>query len=748
MSHAESPAPESEERTGEVLRRLVDAAEAEAAEREVEAPVRRSALLVGAAGGALDVGAAGEIEAARGGGSALPDPVRRRMEAGFGGSLGAVRVHTDERAAKLSRAMSAHAFTTGRDIFFAPGQYAPDTPAGERILAHELAHTRQDDASAHRAMADAPVRRKMRGTADALVSQGGGETTGKFRKFFGQKTNWDQLVAGVKQYEALEEGLLAGGENPGPAALAFTKPKMIKLLATIQSVIAKWKTANTSEKETAALAEAEDWHQRDLMGEEVRSNRGRPLAKGIFGAERDVRAKADRWQAVTQLEPRVGNEIALLGASNPRPWLSSLGLTDRQKTGEGVTDHGAVNTVKAQSYQVEGDQQFEGYFKAETGLIPQALHSNLEHQARSGIHQHDPQFGARAMAMYRLDQLFDAGVTARVEFAVSKDPKTNKTVMGTVLEQAKGKQGSKTTLVHSGADARLAGDGAINGNDPAFQRALNKLQLLDAIAGQLDRHMGNVFIEANPDGSLKSLTGIDLDMSFGRDRDNPDAPGGMHTLGLPPSFDRQFAEKILRITAGDITAALTGLLPEAEIDATRKRLSYVQDKLRDAQENGQLVEHWDQSRQDFEENTAPGGWLPGVDTITGHNDRTYLQRLQGNFTRAVDAQMTKMLNRSCDGHEVPDKWREPLTAQMKRSRAAENMRIHALNHRMSLADIEELVSAFIDAIFTGDPMERLLATHTEGTPVPTFTPLEEKAKRAVDRYMADAYPAPRPGRRS
>ena len=65
------------------------------------------------------------------------------MESAFGRDFGDVSVHNDASAAQLSRSVSAKAFTTGNDIFFGEGQFRPDTPAGEHMLAHELAHTVQ-----------------------------------------------------------------------------------------------------------------------------------------------------------------------------------------------------------------------------------------------------------------------------------------------------------------------------------------------------------------------------------------------------------------------------------------------------------------------------------------------------------------------------------------------------------------------------------------------------------------------------
>lgn len=76
-------------------------------------------------------------------GRPLEGSVRTRMELGFGRSLGDVRFHTDGRATQLASAYSARAFTVGNNIVFGVGQYRPGTLAGDALIAHELAHTRQ-----------------------------------------------------------------------------------------------------------------------------------------------------------------------------------------------------------------------------------------------------------------------------------------------------------------------------------------------------------------------------------------------------------------------------------------------------------------------------------------------------------------------------------------------------------------------------------------------------------------------------
>ena len=69
------------------------------------------------------------------------------MEPRFRHDFSRVRVHADTQAAESARAVNALAFTVGNDVVFGNGQYAPQTPAGRRLLAHELAHTIQQSRS-------------------------------------------------------------------------------------------------------------------------------------------------------------------------------------------------------------------------------------------------------------------------------------------------------------------------------------------------------------------------------------------------------------------------------------------------------------------------------------------------------------------------------------------------------------------------------------------------------------------------
>lgn len=76
-------------------------------------------------------------------GRPLDSEARSLLEPRFGQDLTGVRVHTGPRAEESARAAGARAFALGKDVVFGAGEYRPETAAGQRLLAHEVAHTVQ-----------------------------------------------------------------------------------------------------------------------------------------------------------------------------------------------------------------------------------------------------------------------------------------------------------------------------------------------------------------------------------------------------------------------------------------------------------------------------------------------------------------------------------------------------------------------------------------------------------------------------
>jgi Domain of unknown function (DUF4157) len=83
----------------------------------------------------------------RSAGAPLSASARSFMEPRFGLSFAGIRVHTDEKAAESAKAIHALAYTRGSHIVFGAGKYRPEGWDGRSLLAHELAHTIQQDGS-------------------------------------------------------------------------------------------------------------------------------------------------------------------------------------------------------------------------------------------------------------------------------------------------------------------------------------------------------------------------------------------------------------------------------------------------------------------------------------------------------------------------------------------------------------------------------------------------------------------------
>jgi hypothetical protein len=87
------------------------------------------------------------VHGSRGGGASLPAVEREYFESRLGYDLGGVRVHTGSDAGHAAAAIDARAFTSGSDVFFARGEYAPGSSSGRQLLAHELTHVVQQSAA-------------------------------------------------------------------------------------------------------------------------------------------------------------------------------------------------------------------------------------------------------------------------------------------------------------------------------------------------------------------------------------------------------------------------------------------------------------------------------------------------------------------------------------------------------------------------------------------------------------------------
>jgi hypothetical protein len=148
-----------------------------------------------------------DIEELSGGGQPLPARERRYYESQFGRDFRDVRVHTDVQAAGD---LNARAFTTGSEIAFAPGAYAPDRDSGRELIGHELAHVVQQREAAG---TDRPVQRQEIAEEDL-----GGETIEGFTEEEIAEAD-AEIEAGIEGAEAEgAEGEAEGAEDEAEGA--------------------------------------------------------------------------------------------------------------------------------------------------------------------------------------------------------------------------------------------------------------------------------------------------------------------------------------------------------------------------------------------------------------------------------------------------------------------------------------------------------------------------------------------------
>ncbi|MBW8892267.1 MAG: DUF4157 domain-containing protein [Burkholderiales bacterium] len=76
-------------------------------------------------------------------GRSLDPSTRDFFEPRFGSDFGEVRLHADGQAGASARAVGAVAYAVGNHVVVDPDHCRPDSEAGRRLLAHELAHTLQ-----------------------------------------------------------------------------------------------------------------------------------------------------------------------------------------------------------------------------------------------------------------------------------------------------------------------------------------------------------------------------------------------------------------------------------------------------------------------------------------------------------------------------------------------------------------------------------------------------------------------------
>ena len=271
-------------------------------------------------------------------------------------------------------------------------------------------------------------------------------------------------------------------------------------------------------------------------------------------------------------------------------------FVDSNLKGKRQLGKGGMNTVFEMDYGDKGTKVWK-----EDQNVDYLSH--LHNGGRVGIPSEKPEYSKRAVAMYRLDQLLGADVIPPTDFSVHKGK------FGTVMDLAPGKA-IVDFLEKKSDDYSLNKDGAVQfkkklAENQKFKKALAKLQLLDALAGQVDRHLGNVHVDYDESSdNLKSFKGIDNDMAFGKKHKyihkvfGKEQPlrggylmGNSEHLARIKNIDQKFAQKLIDLDSEKLKEILKDLLEESEVEATCKRLDQLQKYLKDKKNESKIVDY-------------------------------------------------------------------------------------------------------------------------------------------------------------
>jgi hypothetical protein len=91
-------------------------------------------------GSQVEDGLSAALRRRAGSGDQLPTDLSGSLGEHYGQDFSGIRVHRDAEAGEIAGALGSHAFTHGNDVYFAPGQFRPGAPEGQRLIAHELGH--------------------------------------------------------------------------------------------------------------------------------------------------------------------------------------------------------------------------------------------------------------------------------------------------------------------------------------------------------------------------------------------------------------------------------------------------------------------------------------------------------------------------------------------------------------------------------------------------------------------------------
>jgi hypothetical protein len=141
-----------------------------------------------------------------------------------------VRLHVDAQASDAAGRLGARAFTYGDHIVFGDGRFAPHTGEGRQLIAHELVHVAQQQASGQAAVARDPLETYR--TDPVTIKRDSIEALNDVRY-------WDQTVMGTFSLTGVNAALSRTGEERDALLSILWKQKpALPLTTAVEQIVA------------------------------------------------------------------------------------------------------------------------------------------------------------------------------------------------------------------------------------------------------------------------------------------------------------------------------------------------------------------------------------------------------------------------------------------------------------------------------------------------------------------------------
>jgi Domain of unknown function (DUF4157) len=505
------------------------------------------------------------LSRARGGGSPLGAKVRGQMESAMGADFSGVKIHTDNRSDQLNRSIQAKAFTTGNDIFFQQGAYNPSSAGGQSLIAHELTHTIQQGAATsqvQRIVTDEVDKLRIFHSYTQKNDSEDGYIDDEDKKYI------NNSFARLAEYN---ESLFVG-TAPGK-----NQKKLLNLvLKELKLEIARYGKSRKNKLPFPTYLE-------DL--EEICSRVKKE--KKTFAEYKEIKRENLKYLG--------GGAVNTVYSTLFEDGWEAVWKEDQAELCNGDIE----NTVREAGIGVRGFFKRQMELKND-GTTDKPLRVDTTSQANVTL-------GNRNIAMYKLSVLLETGVIPRTERAsvrneagvlrtgsvmnLEKGTELKALIASVEIEEKKEKDREEYTPAAELRD--FHGDEMLMSK--AAQRDMSNLQIIDAIAGQIDRHAGNIIVTMDERGKIIGLKGIDNDLAFGINTEADSYQPLSHNRGFPELIDHKMAESIKKIEGKNIEEALEGYLTKQEIDKTVERFLAVKRYVMDEENAKHIIQEWNKA---------------------------------------------------------------------------------------------------------------------------------------------------------